>query len=104
MEAVARDIRAAGHRAGIWVAPFLVSAHSRLFREHPELLISGAPTGHYEHKELYGLDVTQPGVADYLRRIFTWLADIGFDYFKIDFLYAGALPGRRHGGVPPLAA
>ena len=28
-------IRDRGRRAGIWVAPFLVGARSRLFREHP---------------------------------------------------------------------
>ena len=26
------------------------------------------------------------------------LADLGVDYFKLDFLYAGAVPGRRHDG------
>jgi alpha-galactosidase len=53
---------------------------------------------------VYGLDTTHPGAADYLRRTFGWLSSIGFDYFKIDFVYAGGLTGARHDGSEPLSA
>ncbi|MFI5274906.1 MAG: alpha-galactosidase, partial [Ktedonobacterales bacterium] len=33
--------------------------------------------------------------ANYLREVFARIAGWGFDFFKIDFLYAGAIPGRR---------
>ena len=36
--------------------------------------------------------------------MFRWLRDAGFDYFKLDFLYAGALAGRRHRDVTGVAA
>jgi alpha-galactosidase len=42
------------------------------------------------------LDTTNPAVLDHLRATFAALAAEGFDYHKIDFLYAAALPGRRH--------
>jgi alpha-galactosidase len=42
------------------------------------------------------LDTTHPGVLDHLTATFAALAAQGFDYHKVDFLYAAALPGRRH--------
>lgn len=109
LESIVDQIRTAGRRAGIWVAPFLVGARSSVYAEHPEWLIAGPdgrPTsaGHNWKQDVYGLDVTHPGAAAYLRRVFGWLASIGIDYFKIDFGYAGALPGSRHTGVEPLVA
>jgi alpha-galactosidase len=97
-------IRAAGRRAGIWVAPFLVGARSRLAREHPEWLVAGADAGHNWRQDLAALDVTHPGAAAYLREVFQTLAGHGIDYFKIDFCYAGALDGRRAADLPALSA
>ena len=97
-------IRAAGRRAGIWVAPFLAGARSRLAAEHPQWLVAGADAGHNWDQDLYALDVTHPGAAAYLREVFGWLGDLGIDYFKVDFCYAGALDGRRADDLPALAA
>ena len=36
-----------------------------------------------------------PGAEAYLREVFGTLRDLGIDYFKIDFIYAGAMEGRR---------
>ena len=109
LEQVVGRIREAGRRAGIWVAPFLVGQGSAVFKEHPDWLIRGADgalasAGHNWDQDVYGLDVTHPGAADYLRRTFGWLSSIGFDYFKIDFIYAGALDGSRRDGSEPLVA
>jgi len=109
LDALADRIRSAGHRAGIWVAPFLVGADSRLFQEHSDWLVTGpdgvpVSAGGNWGQDLFGLDVTHPAVADHLRRLFGWLRSIGYDYFKIDFVYAAALPGARHGGQSPVAA
>jgi alpha-galactosidase len=97
-------IRDTGRRAGIWVAPFLVGARSELAREHPDWLIADAYAGHNWNQPLAGLDVTHPGAAGYLREVFGMLRDAGFDYYKIDFVYAGALDGSRHSGAGPLEA
>ena len=85
--------------AGIWLAPFLAAARAARGPRAPGLVPGEPPapasTG---TSELYGLDPTQPGrrglPAGGVRR----LRALGFDYFKIDFLYAGALDGRRHDG------
>src|SRR5205823_10519209 len=97
-------IRAAGRRAGIWVAPFLAGARSRLAAEYPDWLVAGADAGHNWDQDLYALDITHPGAAAYLREVFGWLGDLGIDYFKVDFCYAGALEGRRAADLTALAA
>jgi alpha-galactosidase len=89
-------IRGAGRRAGIWVAPFLVGERSVLAREHPDWLVGGASPGTgWPDQQLAALDVTRPGAEEYLREVFGTFRELGIDYFKIDFIYAGALEGRR---------
>lgn len=97
-------IRQRGRRAGIWVAPFLVGTPSRLAAEHPEWLVGGAGAGHNWDQDLLALDVTHPGAAAWLAEVFASLASTGIDYFKIDFIYAGALEGGRHDDLAPLDA
>jgi alpha-galactosidase len=94
-------IRDRGRRAGIWTAPFLAGARSAIAAEHPEWLVrteAGAPVHaiHNWGQDAYPLDVTHPGVRDYLTGVFGSFVDIGIDFFKLDFLYAAALDGRRH--------
>jgi alpha-galactosidase len=101
---LAGRIRDAGRRAGLWSAPFLVGARSRLVRDHPDWLVAGASAGHNWGQDLFALDVTHPPAAGYLRRVFQELRGLGFDYFKLDFTYAGALEGRRRRDLPAVAA
>jgi alpha-galactosidase len=88
-------IRDAGRRAGIWVAPFLLGERSAVLRDHPEWAIGGADPGTGWGQQLSALDVTHPGAEAYLREVFGTLRAAGFDYFKIDFIYAGAMEGSR---------
>jgi alpha-galactosidase len=97
-----RRIHDSGRRAGIWVAPFLATAGSAVARDHPDWFLG--PAGHNWNDDLLGLDTTHPDVAGYLTDVFTRLRSHGFDYFKVDFLYAAARPGPRHDGRPPLIA
>lgn len=101
---LAGRIRDTGRRAGIWTAPLLVGEHSRLAREHPDWLVGDADAGFNWEQRLAPLDVTHPDAAAYLQQVFRSLASWGFDFFKIDFLYAGALPGRRRQALDPIAA
>jgi alpha-galactosidase len=105
LEAAVARIRAAGRRAGLWLAPFLVSPRSRIYQDHPEWLLGGARAGFNWKAEQAVLDVTHPGAEEYLRTVFCTLRRMGIDYFKLDFLYAGALAGQRaDDSVTPLAA
>ncbi|MET7489630.1 alpha-galactosidase, partial [Streptomyces sp. NPDC005538] len=45
-----------------------------------------------------------PGAAAYLTTVFATLRAEGYDYFKTDFLYAGALDGVRHKEVDAVEA
>jgi alpha-galactosidase len=91
---LAARIRDSGRRAGIWLAPFIAGTDSVLAREHPEWLVGDA--GHNWGQDLHGLDLTHPGVQGHLARVFEGLVEQGYDYFKLDFLYGGALLGNRH--------
>jgi alpha-galactosidase len=104
LEELVGRIRDQSRRAGIWTAPFLVSPRSLLHAEHPGWLVGGASAGHNWGQDLRALDVTHPGAADHLRHVFATFRELGIDYFKIDFLYAGALGGRRHQDLPPVEA
>jgi alpha-galactosidase len=93
-------IRADGRRAGIWLAPFLVGVRSAIAAEHPDWIFrdqSGEPLFaiHNWGQDPYVLDVTHPGARDYLTTVLRSFIDMGFDFFKLDFLYAAALDGRR---------
>jgi alpha-galactosidase len=102
MKWLARQISDAGHRPGLWVAPFALSSRSRLYAEHPEWVLqseSGEPVLAWHHwaVPVYALDLSNPEVQAWLREVFLVLSeDWGYQFFKLDFLYAGALDGQRH--------
>jgi alpha-galactosidase len=96
LERVVADIRAAGRRAGIWVAPFLVGERSVLAADHPDWLVDGiSPGSGWGDQRLFALDATSRGGEAWLREVFGTLRAMDIDYFKIDFIYAGAMEGRR---------
>ncbi|MFD5336041.1 glycoside hydrolase family 36 protein [Streptomyces hawaiiensis] len=107
--AIAEKIRSRGRRAGIWTAPFLVDPASELAAAHPDWLVRDT-TGGFAHAgrnwghDLRVLDTTHPDAAAYLTEVFTTLRAEGYDYFKTDFLYAGALDGVRHADADALTA
>ncbi|MGH8881373.1 MAG: glycoside hydrolase family 36 protein [Stackebrandtia sp.] len=85
---IASRITASGRRAGIWVAPFLALSDSALATRHPDWLLPGS-AGYNWGRETRGVD--PPAAQRYLTDVFTMLREAGFDYFKLDFLYGGAL-------------
>jgi alpha-galactosidase len=101
---LAADIRSGGRRAGIWVAPFLVGSKSETARLHPEWLVPGISAGTNWGQEQLVLDVTHPGAARHLQDVFTELCRQGYDHFKLDFVYAAAIEGRRHEPIDGIAA
>jgi alpha-galactosidase len=106
---MSQRIRATGRRVGLWLAPFLAGSESDLYQQHPEWVLrdaAGTPVnaGYVWEQDIFGLDLTRPDVLGYLADVFGALRDSGVDYFKIDFLFAGSLAGRRHDDVPALVA
>ena len=95
-------MRSSGRRAGLWLAPFVVGAGTTLATEHPDWLVG--PAGRNWGQPLVGLDLTHPGVRELLAGALRGLVGLGVDYLKLDFLYAGAVPGRRREDVDAVAA
>lgn len=106
--ALAEDIRAAGFRAGIWTAPFSASETSELFGRHPGWFVSeaGRPKPCYKgwKKTIYALDTTHPEALAWLEETIGAFRRMGYSYFKVDFLFAAAMPGDRHEAVTPIQA
>ncbi len=100
MNSLAGRIRDTGRRAGLWLAPFLANAGSRLVEERPEMVLKGgdgAPVAAAFNwgGDAYALDVTRPDVIDFVQDTVARVVSWGFDYLKLDFLYAGAFNGKE---------
>lgn len=100
---LAAEIRQAGFTPGLWLAPFVLDPASRLAHEHPDWLLRGRLDRPANAGFLFNgffaaaLDLTYPAAAEHVcRLIHTAVHEWGFPYLKLDFLYAAALPGRRH--------
>jgi len=100
MDGFAAQIRRSGRAAGLWLAPLIVVPSSTLFRQHPDWLLRNekgnlVPAGFNWGEPLYTLDTTIPVVLEWLSALMMQVRAWGYDYVKLDFLYAGALPGAR---------
>lgn len=105
LAAAAATIRSGGREAGIWTAPFMVGESSRLALEHPDWLVGDAVAAeHHWGQRIRVLDVTHPDAAEHLAAVFRTMRAWGFTFHKLDFLYAGAMAGRRHGDATPIDA
>ncbi|MDR2517125.1 MAG: alpha-galactosidase [Spirochaetaceae bacterium] len=109
LQFLAARITDAGLVPGLWLAPFIVTRKSRVFREHPSWLLrdgSGKPVSAGWNPNwdgsFYCLDISREDVRDHLRRLMEKVVTRwGFRYLKLDFLYAGMLPGAfARGGDP----
>jgi len=118
MKYLADKIKEIGLIPGIWIAPFLVSPISKLYKEHPDWVVrnsKGRPISGGFNPNLYGgsilrlksikglvsslyvLDTTHPQVQAWLHQLFSKIVnEWGFQYIKIDFIYAAALEGIRY--------
>ena len=93
LQRLATRIQGAGMRPGVWLAPFLVAPSSTLAKLHPDWLVPGVGAGMHWGEEMRILDVTRAAAAEHLANVFRTLAGWGFAYYKLDFLYAAAIPG-----------
>ena len=82
--------------AGIWVAPYVAQEGSKLLENHPDwfkldsdgkMVKCGSNWGGF-----YALDFYNEEVRKYVKDCLLFFKDLGFDYFKLDFLYAVSLP------------
>lgn len=103
LPALADQVTDRGRALGLWLTPFTAHIGSRIVAEHPEWWIADliAPFGMEADTRV--LDITHPGARDHLAATITRLT-ASARWLKLDFLYAGALDGKRHEDVDALAA
>ena len=98
---LAQRIHERGFKAGLWLAPFLVASTSAIYRQHPDWVVrdgEGRPVVAITNwnRQCYALDCTHPDAQAWLEELArTLVGEWGFDYLKLDFIYAGAVEGER---------
>lgn len=102
IKSVLREIAKTGFEPALWVAPFIASPESKLFKEHPDWFVRGddgqplrsdkVGFGGWRLGPWYALDGTHPEAQKFLENTFrTMRQDWGCTYFKLDANYWGAL-------------
>lgn len=99
MKPIVDKIKEKGFTPGIWLAPFAISKESSVFQNHPDWLLYnvGQPVKagwlpQWGKGQSTALDLTNPEAMEYVHHfIKTVVEDWGFDYLKLDFLYAAAV-------------
>jgi alpha-galactosidase len=105
MAHMAERIRASGFTPGLWLAPLIAQSTSRLATERSDLLLrneAGEPVvaGINWGSPYYALDPTTDATLEYLAGLMAQARSWGYDYLKLDFLYAGAFPGAHANPMP----
>ena len=104
MKPMTDAIKKAGYIPGLWIAPFICERKSDIFVNHNEWILKnekGKPVSAGFNPNwsgsFYALDITHPEVIAYLKEVFRVVKnEWGFDYIKLDFMYAAPLPGVRY--------
>lgn len=108
MAPLAAEIGEAGLIPGLWFAPFIATKAAAVYAERPEWLLRDARGRLVVAAwmpawggDFYCLDLSRPEVLDYIdgfigKAIDEW----GYRYLKLDFLYAGMMPGAHAQGGP----
>lgn len=92
LRGIAEQIHEKGMLAGIWLAPFVAENDSKLAAEHPDWIAKDADGNPvYAGGNWSGfmpLDLNKEEAVAYIREVLRFYKDLGFDFFKLDFLYA----------------
>lgn len=91
LKPIVDNIHQKGLLAGLWMAPFSAEQNSKLVAEHPDWLLcqGGEPVkAGCNWGGFYGLDFYNAEVQDHVRTVLQAYVDMGFDFFKFDFLYS----------------
>ncbi len=95
LEPVVERIHSKGMMAGIWLAPFVAENKSALMTEHPDWIArdenGGAIYAGCNWSGDAALDLNNAEVTAYVRKVLRHYVDLGFDFFKLDFIYASGL-------------
>lgn len=81
--------------AGIWLAPFAAEESSELFKNHKNWFLTDE-NGKFikagcNWNGFYALDLTNVDARDYVKESLEYYLNLGFDFFKLDFVYAASI-------------
>jgi alpha-galactosidase len=106
VEKLIHSIRARHKKPAIWLAPFIASESSEIFRQHPDWFIKnikGKPLraadvtyGGWRDTPWFILDMTHPQAVEYIRHVVKTFRNWGVELFKLDACYWGAMQGVRY--------
>lgn len=104
LDKLAGEISNEGFTPGLWIAPFICTRSSRIYRERNDMLLKDASgkkvmsglNPMWSGVAYYPFDLTNPKAIDYVEEVMTSAREWGFEYIKIDFVYAALLRGKRH--------
>lgn len=104
-EPIIKRIKLLGYKPAIWLSPFAISPTTKLHDHYKEWFLRDIDKKHIgdlDHLEgrftspfdklfnkidLEVLDPTLPEVQNYLAKVLTHFKDLGFELFKLDFMY-----------------
>ncbi|MCD8107208.1 MAG: alpha-galactosidase [Oscillospiraceae bacterium] len=86
LEPIVKKIHEKGLKAGIWLAPFAAESESEVYKAHPDWFFSYRSGSNWSG--FYGLDSENEEAMKYVEKCLKFYSDMGFDFFKLDFLYA----------------
>jgi hypothetical protein len=103
MKWLADRIRELGLKPGIWLAPYVISEPTEVFKKHPEWMLrepdgkmKQLPSG-YVGVRRFALDITHEGAAQWLFELFDTVANKwGYEFIKIDFVDWSLLSADRY--------
>jgi hypothetical protein len=78
---IAGYIKSKGLHPGLWLVP---NAYAGAVNEHPDWYLRDASGKFILDYSTPSLDCTNPGVQDWLKKLFTTLKGWGFEYYKFD--------------------
>lgn len=104
LQETVRRLSRAEFIGGLWLAPFAADKGANLTKINPDWILrkaatkSSAPCNSANcGKFFYGLDVTHPSYQQYMRDVLHTVTKVwGFQYLKLDFLYAAVLKDAGH--------
>lgn len=92
---IVKRIHGKGMKAGLWLAPFVAERESNLFKQHPDWIKkdkNGVPMkAGVNWSGQFALDLDKVEVRNYIKKCLKYYVDLGFDFFKLDFIYSSAL-------------
>ncbi len=95
LEPIVNAAHKKGLKAGIWLAPFVAEEKSQLFQTRKDLF-KRDKNGEFvkcgsNWSGFYALNLENADARAYIKKCLRNYADMGFDFFKLDFLYAANL-------------